>query len=186
MARRRFEEVQQARLSVIAPYLQPGEVPHRAGLARWEELEARGAHGGEGFLVATDRRLIYFNPRTGVTSIPYGTITDQRVDRHVITAHLVIGTTWSGEARFNGAKNFMAEVEAAITDNARIPKPPVEGTKLGFSSGDLYPVCLECRHDIPSVKWGYCPGCARTIDWEASRAGCREVPARAGRPKCQA
>jgi hypothetical protein len=155
----------------LVPYLQPDEAVHRDGLARWENIETTlGAHQGEGFMVATDRRLIYFRPDRGPTSFPYYTIIDQRVESHPITAHLTIDTDWAGTAKFNGAKGFMRALESTISYYRGFPlSPPTEGTILRFRSGELYPTCTACNKSIPSMDWSYCPGCARIIDWQLSK-----------------
>jgi hypothetical protein len=156
-----------ARVAQVFPYLQPGEPVLRAGLARWEELEARlGRHEGEGFIAVTDRRLVYVNGRRGrVSSIPYYIITDQRVESHRITADLTIETDPGEVISLNGAKSFIHFVEDAIrVARSFETSPPTPGTVVIFDRRLEILRCAACQ-TLVDVGSYYCSGCARIVEW---------------------
>lgn len=154
------------RLTVARRFIQENEPILDHGLARWEEIESVfGRGGGTGFLVATDRRLLFVGEQRRLpTSIGYGQVTSHVIRKKFATCDLRLSLRDGQVATFNGGKGFFSSVSGLLG------QPPIaepnEPTDLLYRSDHDAFACLKC-HTRLTARWENCPGCFRTVDWES-------------------
>jgi len=103
-----------ARLGSIEHLFEEDEEAEDHGMMRLRE----GRRWREGFMVITDRRLIFYAAGLEL-SIPYGEIFGHRGFRKIATADVFIDASINGRPvrmRFNGGKTFAFLVCRAIAD----------------------------------------------------------------------
>jgi hypothetical protein len=158
------------RLAGIRPFLHPNEPVFDHGLARWEELaEQMGHERATGFMVVTDRRLMWM-PEIGryPSNIGYEGIAGYDFRKKLMTAEVLIMLKDGQKARFNGGKDFLRTVGVFIDQHKDQPLPEAPTTTLSHKPGSLGLTCKACGFDV-RARWAKCPACWRNIDWESSR-----------------
>jgi len=165
------------RLQVFAPYAQRSERVLDHGLARWEQLEnqflqMRERGYGEGFLVATDRRLFFFSEKQRKpSSFIYSRIKAHGVRKNRMTAELWLVMNDMQEATFTGGKGAYAAMNEYMSIADAHGAPDMEVAVVEY-----YPIgfrCGTCGFQM-TAQWPYCPACARDIDWAGSEQATKQ------------
>jgi hypothetical protein len=152
----------------------------------------------EGFLFATDRRLLY-RTLSGSTSItwPYLNIVSHRLRRCRHTRLVCALSAWSrlrglgwgfatlsfatlGEEEFavHGSRPFLAAIASVLAGVDPSALPPMPSTTVILGGTGAAVRCRECRGATDDLV-EYCPSCGREIDWNESRRIARRATERA-------
>jgi hypothetical protein len=181
------------RAKIVKAVLQPGEelVADPAVSLCQQTAPTKSAMLGlaeEGFLFATDRRLLYRTPSGNVTvSWLYCEIADHRLGRCSETRLVCSLSAWSrlrglgwgfATLRFttadghkfalHGSRPFLAAV-ASVLDGVDVDAlPPMPTTTAVWSKSEQAVRCRACRGAVDE-RVVHCPSCGRQIDWNESR-----------------
>lgn len=160
----RLQEAEAASLLLVSAYLQDDEFLLNRGLVRWKTMEQRYGRNGYAFLVVTDRRLIYVNPREDeVHSIPYHSLEAHSLDSRLITGVLRLRAAGGQAAQFDGDTAFLRQAKAAIGKYGSEPDP-TQRTAVAYNMDHEIWNCGSCDTWVRTVQ-SHCARCGRLIEW---------------------
>lgn len=102
-----------SRRQTVGDALSPGESVLDHSIARMERSPAVDRLRLEGFIIATDRQLVFATSAEFVRSIPYADVASVPARWRLLTRTLVLHTV-DGEYRFNVGKTFARSLRSII------------------------------------------------------------------------